>query len=66
MRSEDLEQRVIQVLWEKFAMKLPGTTVAESRGALVLLGMAAGCVKINSDLKCCSSAIPHSPGFCVL
>lgn len=42
VRTEELNARVIQVLWEKFAMKIPQTTEAESRGALMLLGMAAG------------------------
>lgn len=44
VRTEELNSRVIQVLWEKFALKIPQTSAAESRGALMLLGMAAGSV----------------------
>lgn len=42
VRSKDLDSHVVQLLWERFAMKIPNTAVEESRGALVLLGMAAG------------------------
>lgn len=42
VRTEELNSRVVQVLWEKFAMKIPQTTEEESRGALMLLGMVAG------------------------
>ena len=35
---------MIQVFWEKFAMKISGTTTAESRGAVLLIGMVAGYV----------------------
>ena len=41
VKSGDLTLGVIQVLWERFALKIPNTTTAESRGALTLLGMAA-------------------------
>ncbi|XP_013415078.1 condensin complex subunit 1-like isoform X2 [Lingula anatina] len=42
VKSEDLGHGVIQMLWEKFTLKIQGTTAEESRLALVLLGMAAG------------------------
>jgi condensin complex subunit 1 len=42
VRTGDIGQNVIKVLWEKFAMKIPATTSDESRAALVVLGMAAG------------------------
>lgn len=42
VKTKDLSQGVITVLWERFALKIANTTAAESRGALVLLGMAAG------------------------
>ena len=42
VQSGDLDQSIVQVLWEKFSLKLPNTTPAESRGALQLLSMAAG------------------------
>ncbi len=54
VQSGDLESKVIQVLWERFSRKIPNTTTAESRGALTLLGMAAGAepniVKGNIDV----------------
>ena len=33
VKNEDLDKKVIQVLWERFAMKIPGTTADDSRGA---------------------------------
>jgi len=48
VHTGELNSRVIQVLWEKFAMKIAQTSVAESRGALMLLGMAAGSVPETS------------------
>ncbi|XP_029651590.1 condensin complex subunit 1-like [Octopus sinensis] len=42
MKSGDLHISVIQVLWERFALKIPRTTPDESRTALNLLMMAAG------------------------
>jgi len=42
IRTGELNAKVIQVLWEKFALKIMPTSTAESRGALVLIGMAAG------------------------
>ena len=41
VKSGDLNHGVIQVLWEKFAQKIGNTSIMESRGALLLLGMAA-------------------------
>ncbi|KAI0222051.1 Condensin complex subunit 1 [Lamellibrachia satsuma] len=41
VKSGDLDHGVIQVLWEKFAQKIGNTSIMESRGALLLLGMAA-------------------------
>ncbi|XP_077998535.1 condensin complex subunit 1-like [Glandiceps talaboti] len=42
VHSQDINSHVIQVLWERFAMKISGTTEEDSRAALVLIGMAAG------------------------
>lgn len=44
MRTGDLSSKVVQVFWEKFAMKISPTTASESRGALLLIGMVAGFV----------------------
>ena len=41
-KSGELDSNVIQILWERFAMKIPNTTASESRGAVILLSMAAG------------------------
>ena len=41
VKSGDLTLGVIQILWERFALKIPETTTPESHGALTLLGMAA-------------------------
>ena len=42
MKSGELGQSVIQMLWERFTMKIPGTTADESRAAVQLISMAAG------------------------
>ncbi|KAL8621609.1 hypothetical protein ACOMHN_036842 [Nucella lapillus] len=42
MRSGELSSQVIQVLWEKFTLKIPNTTPQESRAALLLISMVAG------------------------
>lgn len=42
MKSGEIEQNVIQMLWERFAMKVPNTTVEDSRAAVTLLYMIAG------------------------
>lgn len=42
VKSEELDQSVIQMMWERFTMKVPNTTSDDSRAALVLLSMAAG------------------------
>ena len=41
-KSGELDNNVIQILWERFAMKIPNTNTSESRGAVILLSMAAG------------------------
>jgi condensin complex subunit 1 len=42
VRTKELGPKVIQVFWEKFALKISPTTQQESRGALLLIGMVAG------------------------
>lgn len=42
MSSGEVHSSVIQMLWERFTMKVPNTTPEESRYALILLTMAAG------------------------
>ncbi|XP_052761140.1 condensin complex subunit 1-like isoform X1 [Mya arenaria] len=42
VKSGELGQGVIQMLWERFTMKIPGTTPDESRAAVQLISMAAG------------------------
>jgi len=42
VRTGDLNSKVVQVFWEKFAMKISPTTPDESRGAVLLIGMVAG------------------------
>ncbi|CAH1774609.1 unnamed protein product [Owenia fusiformis] len=53
-KSEDIDSGVIKMLWERFAKKVPNTSDEESRGALLLLGMAAGheenIIKSNVDV----------------
>ncbi|XP_053379231.1 condensin complex subunit 1-like [Mercenaria mercenaria] len=54
MKSGELGQSVIQMLWERFTMKIAGTTPDESRAAVQLIAMAAGAdmavVKTNIDV----------------
>ncbi|KAL4220856.1 meiotic chromosome condensation [Mactra antiquata] len=54
MKSGELEQSVKQMLWERFTMKIPGTTEEQSRAAVQLISMAAGAdmgiVKSNVDV----------------
>ncbi|XP_060583069.1 condensin complex subunit 1-like isoform X2 [Ruditapes philippinarum] len=54
MKSGELGQNVIQMLWERFTMKIAGTTPDESRAAVQLIAMAAGAdmavVKTNIDV----------------
>ncbi|XP_052287084.1 condensin complex subunit 1-like isoform X2 [Dreissena polymorpha] len=54
MKSGELGQSVIQMLWERFTLKIPGTTPEESRAAVQLIAMAAGAdmavVKTNIDV----------------
>ena len=47
MKTGDIGQNVIQMLWERFTMKIPGTTAEESRAAVQLLSMAARYVTIE-------------------
>ena len=42
MKQELIPQPVIQLLWQRFALKLPQTTVQEQRGAINILSMIAG------------------------
>ncbi|GAB1602175.1 hypothetical protein Ahia01_000496400 [Argonauta hians] len=42
VKSGDLDNSLIQVMWERFTMKIPNTTPQESRAALNLIMMAAG------------------------
>ncbi|RWS10767.1 condensin complex subunit 1-like isoform X3 [Dinothrombium tinctorium] len=39
MASGDLDNNCIQVMWERFAMKIPNTTLEESRIAVLLIAM---------------------------
>ena len=48
MQSGDLSQQVIQVLWERFTLKIPDTTLQESRAALILISMVAGSVMLST------------------
>ncbi|KAL5015272.1 hypothetical protein ScPMuIL_009542 [Solemya velum] len=41
MKSGEFEGTVIQILWERFTMKLPNTTQEDSRAAILLLSMVA-------------------------
>ncbi|KAI8500241.1 meiotic chromosome condensation [Branchiostoma belcheri] len=54
VRSSLLSSGVVTLLWERFALKIQGTTSEDSRGALILLGMAAGAepdiVRSNVDV----------------
>ena len=50
MQSGDLSQQVIQVLWERFTLKIPDTTPQESRAALLLISMVAGSVVDTSPV----------------
>ena len=42
MKTELIPQSVINLLWQKFSLKLPNTSVKEQRVAVVLLSMIAG------------------------
>ena len=42
MKQELIPQAVIQLLWQRFALKLPQTTAQEQRGAINILSMIAG------------------------
>ncbi|XP_078617056.1 condensin complex subunit 1-like isoform X2 [Branchiostoma floridae x Branchiostoma japonicum] len=54
VRTSLLTSGVVTLLWERFALKIQGTTAEDSRGALLLLGMAAGAepamVRSNVDV----------------
>nr|KAG5706434.1 hypothetical protein BaRGS_032827 [Batillaria attramentaria] len=42
MQAGEISPQVIQVLWERFTMKIPDTAPNESRAALLLISMVAG------------------------
>ncbi|XP_076451927.1 condensin complex subunit 1-like isoform X3 [Babylonia areolata] len=42
MQSGELSSQVIQVLWERFTLKIPDTCLQDSRAALLLISMVAG------------------------
>ncbi|XP_046579520.1 LOW QUALITY PROTEIN: condensin complex subunit 1-like [Haliotis rubra] len=42
IKSGEIGPPVIQMLWERFTLKVPNTTASDSRAALLLLSMAAG------------------------
>ena len=42
MKQELISQPVVQLLWQRFALKLPQTTAQEQRGAINILSMIAG------------------------
>lgn len=42
VKNGDMDRECIQILWERYSMKLPDTTEDDSRAALILLGMAGG------------------------
>ena len=42
VKSGDIGQSIVTLLYEKFTMKIPGTTEEESRAAVQLISMAAG------------------------
>ncbi|XP_066297362.1 condensin complex subunit 1-like [Branchiostoma lanceolatum] len=54
VRTSLLSSGVVTLLWERFALKIQGTTGEDSWGALLLLGMAAGAeadiVRSNVDV----------------
>ncbi|XP_033119867.1 condensin complex subunit 1-like isoform X2 [Anneissia japonica] len=54
VKSNDIPKQAIQLLWERFTMKLEATTEEESRGAIIIIGMAAGAdidiVRSNVDV----------------
>ncbi|XP_006814852.2 condensin complex subunit 1-like [Saccoglossus kowalevskii] len=41
VENQEINNNVIQVLWERFTLKIPGTSTDESKAALLLLAMAA-------------------------
>ena len=53
MKMELIPQSVIQLLWQKFALKFPETTREEQKAAIVILSMIAGAEKdiIKSNLS---------------
>ncbi|XP_066912331.1 condensin complex subunit 1-like [Clytia hemisphaerica] len=53
MKQDLIPQNVVQLLWQRFALKLPQTTEKEQRGALNILSMVAGAEKdiIKSNLS---------------
>ena len=53
MKMELIPQSVVNLLWQKFSLKIDGTTVQEQRSAVVILSMIAGAEKdiIKSNLS---------------
>ncbi|XP_066603695.1 condensin complex subunit 1 [Prorops nasuta] len=53
-KDQEIDNETLQVLWEKFSMKLPDTTEEESRAALILITMIAqsesGIITDNLDV----------------
>ncbi|KAK3602734.1 hypothetical protein CHS0354_017179 [Potamilus streckersoni] len=54
VKSGEISSTIIQMLWERFTMKVPNTTEGNSRAAVVLLAMVAGAnmsvIKSNIDV----------------
>lgn len=42
VKNGDMDKDCIQIMWERFSMKLPDTTEDDSRASLILLGMIGG------------------------
>lgn len=42
VKNNEMDKDCVQVLWERFSMKLPDTTEDDSRSALILLAMVGG------------------------
>lgn len=42
VNNGEMDKECIQVMWERFSMKLPNTTEDDSKAALILLGMVGG------------------------
>jgi len=53
MKTKLIPQEVIQLLWQKFALKIPKTTFDEQRMSIIIIAMVAGAEKeiIKSNLS---------------